>query len=259
MAEFVSVDVSDGVATITLDRPPMNPLSFQVQREIKDAAEEVGGRQDVGAVVLHGGPNVFAAGADIKEMVDMTYQDMVRASVGLQGAFDAVAAIPQPTIAAITGYALGGGCELALCCDLRIAADDAKLGQPEIRLGLIPGAGGTQRLPRLVGISRAKEIIFTGRFVDAEEALAIGLVNRVVPADAVYRTAAELAVRLARGPALAMRAAKQAIDSGLDADLATGLAIERLHFSGLFATEDRAIGMASFVEHGPGKAVFTGR
>jgi enoyl-CoA hydratase/carnithine racemase len=259
MAEFVSVDVSDGVATITLDRPPMNPLSFQVQREIKDAAEEVGGRQDVGAVVLHGGPNVFAAGADIKEMVDMTYQDMVRASVGLQGAFDAVAAIPQPTIAAITGYALGGGCELALCCDLRIAADDAKLGQPEIRLGLIPGAGGTQRLPRLVGISRAKEIIFTGRFVDAEEALAIGLVNRVVPADAVYRTAVELAVRLARGPALAMRAAKQAIDSGLDADLATGLAIERLHFSGLFATEDRAIGMASFVEHGPGKAVFTGR
>jgi enoyl-CoA hydratase/carnithine racemase len=259
MAEFVTVEVRDAVATITLNRPPMNPLSLQMQREIKAASEEIGAMVDVGAVVLYGGPDVFAAGADIKEMVEMSYQDMVRASVGLQGAFDAVAAIPQPTIAAITGYALGGGCELTLCCDLRIAADNAKLGQPEIRLGVIPGAGGTQRLPRLVGSSRAKEIIFTGRFVDAQEALAIGLVNRVVPADEVYSAAFELAARLAKGPALAMRAAKQAIDNGMDADLATGLAIERLHFSGLFATDDRAIGMASFVEHGPGKATFTGR
>jgi enoyl-CoA hydratase/carnithine racemase len=259
VAEFVSVEVSDAVATIRLDRPPMNPLSLQVQREIKDAALDISSRSDVGAVILYGGPLVFAAGADIKEMVDMTYQDMASASSGLQGAFDAVAAIPQPTIAAITGYALGGGCELALCCDLRMAAEDAKLGQPEIRLGVIPGAGGTQRLPRLVGPSRAKEIIFTGRFVDAHEALAIGLVNQVVPAEEVYATAVALAIRLAKGPGLAMRAAKRAIDGGVETDLATGLELERLEFSSLFATDDQKIGMRSFIENGPGKAEFTGR
>ena len=259
MAQFVSVEVSGAVATIRLDRPPMNPLSLQVQREIRDAALELSDRADVGAVVLYGGPQVFAAGADIKEMADMTYQDMAMASAALQGAFDAVAGIPQPTIAAVTGYALGGGCELALCCDLRIAADDAKLGQPEIRLGVIPGAGGTQRLPRLVGPSRAKEIIFTGRMVDAQEALAIGLVNSVVPAAEVYTTAMELAGTLAKGPAMAMRAAKRAIDGGIETDLATGLELERLEFSGLFATDDQKIGMASFIENGPGKAQFSGR
>lgn len=259
MAEFVSTEVSNGVATIRLNRPPMNPLSLQVQGEIRDAARALGADPAVGAVILYGGPDVFAAGADVKEMVDMTFQDMSLASAALQGAFDAVAAIPQPTIAAITGYALGGGCELALCCDLRIAADNAKLGQPEVLLGIIPGAGGTQRLPRLVGVAKAKELIFTGRFVGAEEALAIGLVNQVVSADQVYDTAFALAARLAKGAPLALRAAKQVIDNGLDADLKTGLALERLAFSGLFATDDRAIGMASFVEHGPGKAQFTGR
>jgi enoyl-CoA hydratase/carnithine racemase len=259
MAEFVSVEVVDAVATIRLDRPPMNPLSLQVQREIRDAAVELSARTDVAVVVLYGGEKVFAAGADIKEMVDMSYQDMAIASTGLQGAFNAVAAIPQPTIAAITGYALGGGCELALCCDLRIAADDAKLGQPEIRLGIIPGAGGTQRLTRLVGPSRAKEIVFTGRFVDAQEALTIGLVNSVVPPDEVYSSAMALAAKLAKGPAMALRAAKRAIDGGIETDLATGLEIERLEFTGLFATDDQTIGMASFIENGPGKAQFTGR
>jgi enoyl-CoA hydratase/carnithine racemase len=259
MGQFVSVEISGAVATIRLDRPPMNPLSLQVQREIRDAALELSDRTEVGAVVLYGGPQVFAAGADIKEMADMTYQDMAMASAALQGAFDAVAGIPQPTIAAITGYALGGGCELALCCDLRIAAEDARLGQPEIRLGVIPGAGGTQRLPRLVGPARAKELIFTGRMVDAQEALAIGLVNSVVPAAEVYSAALELAGKLAKGPAMAMRAAKRAIDGGLETDLATGLEIERLEFSGLFATDDQKIGMRSFVEDGPGKATFTGR
>ena len=259
MSEFVSVEVSEGVATILLERPPMNPLSLQVQQEIKAAAEEVSARADIGAVILYGGPKVFAAGADIKEMVDMSYQDMALASSALQGAFTAVASIPQPTIAAITGYALGGGCELALCCDLRIAAEDAKLGQPEILLGIIPGAGGTQRLTRLVGPSRAKEIVFTGRFVGAEESLRIGLVNQVVPADEVYATARTLAVKLAKGAPLAMRAAKRAIDGGIETDLKTGLELERLEFSGLFATDDRTIGMESFVANGPGKAVFTGR
>ena len=256
MPEFIAVEVEQGVATVLLQRPPMNALCLQMQREIKDAAEELATRSDVGAVVLYGGAKVFAAGADIKEMSGMTYQDMLRASVGLQDAFTAVARIPQPTIAAVTGYALGGGCELALCCDMRIAADDAKLGQPEILLGIIPGAGGTQRLPRLVGVSRAKELVFTGRHVDAAEALAIGLVNRVVPADEVYSTALELARRLAKGPALALRAAKEAIDRGLDTDLDTGLDIERVRFASLFATDDQSIGMAAFVEKRP--AEFTG-
>jgi enoyl-CoA hydratase/carnithine racemase len=258
MSQFVSVEVQARVATILLSRPPVNALSLQMQREIMQAAQEVGARDDVGAVVLYGGPKHFVAGADIKEMLAMSYQDMARASVGLQDAFTSVARIPQPTIAAVTGYALGGGCELALCCDLRIIGSGARLGQPEILLGVIPGAGGTQRLPRLVGTSRAKELILTGRHVDAQEALAIGLANRVVPDEDVYATAHDLAARLARGPALAMKAAKQVIDRGVESDLVTGLEMERIAFAALFATQDRAIGMSSFVEHGPGKAEFTG-
>ncbi len=257
MAEFVSVEVVDRVGTILLQRPPMNALSLQMQQEIKAAAESLSERSDVGAVVLYGGPKVFAAGADVKEMEGMTFQDMVRVSVGLQDAFNSVARIKQPTIAAVTGFALGGGCELALCCDMRIAADNAKLGQPEILLGIIPGAGGTQRLPRLIGPSKAKDLVFTGRFVGADESLALGLVDKVVPADDTYEAALELARRIAAGPALAMRAAKEAIDRGLETDLATGLEIERMLFASLFATEDRAVGMASFIANGPGKAEFT--
>lgn len=259
VADFVEVDVHDGVATILLNRPKMNALNLQMQREIHAAAEEIAGRADIGAVVLHGGPKVFAAGADVKEMADMSFQEMSQAAISLQGSFTALAQIPQPTIAAITGYALGGGCELAMCCDMRIAADDAQLGQPEILLGIIPGAGGTQRLPRLVGPARAKELILTGRFVSAEESLRIGLVEQVVPSANVLETALALAKRLARGPAFATRAAKEAVDRGLETDLVTGLAMERVLFASLFATEDQKLGMASFVENGPGKATFTGR
>jgi enoyl-CoA hydratase/carnithine racemase len=259
MGELVQLEVQGGVGTILLNRPPMNALSFQVQEEIRQAALEASQREDVRAVVLYGGPKVFAAGADIKEMAQASYQDMVARSNALQASFTAVARIPKPTIAAITGYALGGGCELALCCDLRIAGEKAKLGQPEIQLGIIPGAGGTQRLPRLVGPARAKELIYTGRFVSAEEALHIGLVDRVVPDDEVYSAAMDMAEQFARGPAYALRAAKEAIDRGLEVDLETGLEIERVQFAALFATEDRAIGMKSFVENGPGKANFIGR
>jgi enoyl-CoA hydratase len=259
MGELVQLEVQGGVGTILLNRPPMNALSFQVQEEIRQAALEASQRQDVRAVVLYGGPKVFAAGADIKEMAQASYQDMVARSNALQASFTAVARIPKPTIAAITGYALGGGCELALCCDLRIAGEKAKLGQPEIQLGIIPGAGGTQRLPRLVGPARAKELIYTGRFVSAEEALHIGLVDRVVPDDEVYSAAMDMAEQFARGPAYALRAAKEAIDRGLEVDLETGLEIERVQFAALFATEDRAIGMKSFVENGPGKANFIGQ
>jgi len=259
MAEFVDVSIDSGVATIRLDRPPMNALNAQVQQEIGDAAQSVAGNAEVGAVVLFGGPKVFAAGADIAEMSSMSYADMASASRSLRSAFSAVAAVPQPTIAAVTGYALGGGLELAMCCDFRVMGDNAKVGQPEIALGIIPGAGGTQRLPRLVGPARAKDLIFSGRFVDAAEALTIGLVDKVCAPDAVYEEAVSWARALAKGPRIALQAAKAAIDTGLEVDLATGLEIERAHFAALFATEDQRIGMESFLANGPGQAEFTGR
>ncbi|WP_327234391.1 enoyl-CoA hydratase-related protein [Streptomyces sp. NBC_01317] len=252
----VNLEVSDGVGTIRLDRPPMNALDASIQDRLRELAEEAGRRDDVRAVILYGGEKVFAAGADIKEMRDMDHAAMVLRSRALQEAFTAVARIPKPVVAAVTGYALGGGCELTLCADYRIAADNAKLGQPEILLGLIPGAGGTQRLARLIGPSRAKDLIFTGRQVRADEALAIGLVDRVVPAAEVYEQAHAWAAALAQGPALALRAAKESVDAGLETDLETGLAIERTWFASLFATEDRERGMRSFVEDGPGKARF---
>ncbi|MEU3410878.1 MULTISPECIES: enoyl-CoA hydratase/isomerase family protein [unclassified Streptomyces] len=252
----VTLEVSEGVGTLRLDRPPMNALDIATQDRLKELAEEAGRRDEVRAVVVYGGERVFAAGADIKEMQNMDHAGMIRRARGLQDAFTAVARIPKPVVAAVTGYALGGGCELALCADYRIAADNARLGQPEILLGLIPGAGGTQRLPRLIGPSRAKDLIFTGRQVKADEALAIGLVDRVVPAAEVYEQAHAWAARLAKGPAIALRAAKEAVDTGLETDLDTGLAVERNWFAGLFATEDRERGMRSFVEEGPGKAKF---
>ncbi|MDN5726995.1 MAG: enoyl-CoA hydratase-related protein [Propionibacteriales bacterium] len=257
--QWVRLEVADQVATIRVDRPKMNALNAAIQHRLGELADECGRRDDIAAVVLTGGPHVFAAGADIKEMVDMSYGDMVRHSSSLQSGFTAVAQIPKPVVAAVCGYALGGGCELALCADIRIAASDATFGQPEIKLGVIPGAGGTQRLSRLVGPSRAKEIIFTGRFVPAEEALRIGLVDQLVPADVVIETATTWARQFVGGPALALRAAKQAIDHGADVDLGTGLEIERQQFAALFATEDRTSGMQSFIEQGPGKATFRGR
>ncbi|WP_370289902.1 enoyl-CoA hydratase/isomerase family protein [Nocardioides sp.] len=259
MSEFVRLEVADGVGTIRLDRPKMNAISTQVQAELRQAAAEATERDDVRAVVIYGGERVFAAGNDVKEMADLSYAEMVVVSESVQSAVDAVAAIPKPTVAAVTGYALGGGCELALAADLRFAADDATFGQPEILLGIIPGAGGTQRLSRLVGPSRAKDLIYTGRFVKAAEALEIGLVDRLFPADRVYAEAVAWASQFAGAAALALRAAKTAIDRGLETDLATGLEIERMQFAGLFATEDRERGMTSFVENGPGKAVFVGR
>ncbi|CAM5593839.1 enoyl-CoA hydratase/isomerase family protein [Streptomyces narbonensis] len=252
----VNLEVADGVGTIRLDRPPMNALDIATQDRLRDLAQEATDRDDVRAVIIYGGEKVFAAGADIKEMQVMDHVAMVKRSRALQDAFTAIARIPKPVVAAVTGYALGGGCELALCADYRIAADNAKLGQPEILLGLIPGAGGTQRLSRLIGPSRAKDLIFTGRMVKADEALTLGLVDRVVPAAEVYEQAHAWAAKLAQGPAVALRAAKEAVDQGLEADIDTGLAIERTWFAGLFATADRENGMRSFVEEGPGKAKF---
>jgi enoyl-CoA hydratase/carnithine racemase len=259
MADFVRLEVEDGVGTIRIDRPKMNALSAQVQEEIRDAATEASGRDDVRAVIVYGGERVFAAGADIKEMADLSYTDMVARSGRLQSAFTAVAKIPKPVVAAVTGYALGGGCELAMCADVRIAGQGATLGQPEILLGIIPGAGGTQRLTRLVGPAKAKDIIFTGRFVQADEALRIGLVDRVVPDEEVYTAALGWARQFSSAAAFALRAAKESVDRGLEVDLETGLEIERVQFAALFATADQRTGMRSFVESGPGKARFEGR
>ena len=259
MGEFVRLDIDQAVAVIRLDRPPMNALNAQVQDEIAAAAAQVTADHDVRAVIIYGGAKVFAAGADIKEMAEASYATMAADTRRLQDAFTAVAKIPKPVVAAITGYALGGGLELALCADFRVAGESARVGQPEILLGVIPGAGGTQRLPRLVGPARAKDIVYTGRFVTAPEALAIGLVDKVVPDAEVYQAAREMVNRYSGGPAVALRAAKQAIDEGLDVDLDSGLEIERLNFAGLFATEDQRTGMRSFVENGPGKATFAGR
>lgn len=259
MGEFVNLEVVDGVATIRLDRPKMNALDSAMQEEIRAAAREVTARDDVKAVVVWGGERVFAAGADVKEMAEMSYTDMVKRSGELQACFSAVAKIPKPVVAAVNGYALGGGCELALCADVRIAAENAVFGQPETLLGIIPGAGGTQRLTRLVGPSKAKDMIFTGRFVKADEALAIGLADRVVPAEEVYSQAVAWASQFTAAASYALRAAKESVDKGIEVDLETGLEIERQQFAALFATEDRTIGMASFVEHGPGKAQFVGR
>jgi enoyl-CoA hydratase/carnithine racemase len=259
MGEFVRVERDGGVATIRLDRPKMNALNSQVQEEIRAASIEVGADTSIAAVVIYGGERVFAAGADVKEMADMSYADMSARSVQLHACFTAVTKIPKPVIAAVTGYALGGGCELAMCADFRVSGESTKWGQPEILLGIIPGAGGTQRLPRLVGPAKAKEIVFSGRFVDAAEALAIGLVDRVVPDAEVYEASMAWARTFVNGPAQALTAAKNAIDHGLELDLDSGLEIERLNFAALFATEDQKIGMRSFVENGPGKAEFTGR
>jgi enoyl-CoA hydratase/carnithine racemase len=235
MSEFVNVQVTDSVATIRLDRPPMNAISVQVQAELRAAAATVSSTPAIRAAVLYGGEKIFAAGADVKEMADANYVAMVSVSQAMHASFS------------------------ALCADFRVCGESAKFGLPEILLGIIPGAGGTQRLPRLIGPARAKKLVYTGQHVDAEEALRIGLVDRVVPDGEVYDAASRMAAQFCAGPAQALRAAKQAIDAGLGLDLDAGLGIERAHFSALFGTEDQKLGMRSFVENGPGKTRFVGR
>jgi len=235
----------------------MNALNGQVQDELVAAATQAAEDESVRAVVVYGGEKVFAAGADIKQMLTMSHDDMAARAARLSAALGVLARVPKPVVAAITGYALGGGCEIALACDWRVAAVDAKLGQPEIALGVIPGGGGTQRLARLVGPARAKELVLTGRLVDATEALALGLVDRVVPAgESVYEAAVEMVRRYVDGPAQAIRAAKLAIDGGLDLPLERALELESQLFADLFATHDRVEGMTAFVEKR--KPTFTG-
>jgi enoyl-CoA hydratase/carnithine racemase len=256
-AELVHVERrDDGVAVITLDHPKVNALSTELLRQLQLAAD--GLRHDPpGAVVITGGERIFAAGAEITEFAG----PVEAAHIGGQfvEALDAVAGIPRMVIAAVSGYALGGGCELALACDVRFASTRAKFGQPEVLLGIIPGGGGTQRLARLVGPARAKDIILTGRQVGADEALAIGLVDRVVEPAEVLDSALAYAADLAAGAVAAQGLAKRAINRGLETDLASGIEIEQEAFVEVFRTDDSQIGTASFLEHGPGRAVFTGK
>jgi enoyl-CoA hydratase/carnithine racemase len=246
MGEFVRIEKQGAVATIRLDRPPANAVAREVSLELSAAAKEVAADDDIRAVVVWGGERIFAAGADIKAMAEYGPEEAAPDVGALEQACRDVEAIPAITIAAINGYALGGGCELALSCDVRFAAQDARLGLPEVQLGIIPGAGGTQRLPRLVGLARARDLVYTGRHVEATEALEIGLVDRVVPED-VFALALEQAAWFATGPTRAYAAAKRALAAS-DRPLEHGLAVEREAFLPLFATRDQKEGMRAFLD-----------
>ncbi|MDE0664649.1 MAG: enoyl-CoA hydratase/isomerase family protein [Acidimicrobiaceae bacterium] len=258
MGEFVRVETGGGVATIRIDRPKMNAINPQMLAELTEAANTIAADGDVRAAVVWGGPRIFAAGADIGGFTGLDAGEAQALSRVFNDAFLAVENMPQITVSAVNGYALGGGMELAMATDFRVAADDATFGQPEILLGIIPGGGGTQRLPRLVGVTRAKEIIYTGRNVLPDEALAIGLVSAVHAPEETYDAAVEMAAGYAAGPA-ALRMAKQAVMDGLALSLADAVACETEQFGACFDTDDATIGVASFLEKGPGKATFTGR
>src|SRR5947209_9914230 len=257
MSEFVELERGeDGVAILRLDRPPANALSIAVLGEIAEAARGLTA-DPPGAVVVTGGDRIFPAGADIAEFGGP--DEAARISGHFREAFDAVADIPRMTIAAVAGFALGGGCELALACDMRVAADTATFGQPEVQLGIIPGAGGTQRLTRLVGPARAKDIILSGRRITAGEALNIGLCDRIFPAAVLQAEARAMALSLAKGAVAAHALAKRAIDAALEGSLADGVSTEQELFVQVFETDDAKTGVQSFLENGPGKAKFIGR
>ncbi len=261
MSDFVRIDDSsnDKVAILRLERPKVNALNPQVGQELLDAATELAGRDDIRGVVVWGGPRIFAAGADIGDFpVNEGHRDPSSMTVDLNRALFAIENLPQITVSAVNGFALGGGCELAMSTDFRICGTSATFGQPEILLGIIPGGGGTQRLPRLVGITRAKELIYSGRNVSAEEALEIGLVSAVHPDEEVLDRAVELVAAYADGPA-ALRQAKRSIMDGLHVSLEEAVAVEGREFVAAFQTEDAVTGITSFLEHGPGKASFSGR
>jgi len=258
MSDLVRVERTGAVAVVRIDRPKVNALNVEVVAGLNDACAEIEQDRTVRAAVVYGGERTFSAGADLNEMAEGGADD-VRNRVGaLQRVCDRIEAVPVVTIAAVNGYALGGGCEIAMACDFRFAVGGARFGQPEIVVGLIPGAGGTQRLPRLIGLSRAKWMIYTGEFVDATTAHVWGLVDEVVEAEVLER-ALEAASRYASGPTLSLGAAKRAIHRGLDGPLSAGLQIELDEFAALFFTEDTRHGLESFEKEGPGKAKYSGR
>lgn len=246
--ENIAVAVEDGIATLTLNRPEVrNAMNLAMLGEISAALDELAGNEDVGALILTGaGGKAFAGGADIAELRERKHLQSLQAINS--SVFRKVDDFPAPTIAAVTGYALGGGCELCLACDLRVAGESAKFGQPEVALGIMPAAGGTQRLPRLVGIGRAKELIFTGEIIDAARALEIGLVNHVVADDAVIEKARELAGKILKQGRLAVRLAKAAINASRSAPVDTGLWLESVSQGILFDTEEKHRRMTDFLE-----------
>jgi enoyl-CoA hydratase/carnithine racemase len=246
------------LAILRVDRPPVNAFDQEMWDLFGAVAAELHASAEYRAVVITGGPRHFAAGADVKGMLGLSPEEFGARNRVLQGAFHALATVPQVTIAAVNGYALGGGCELALAADFRFAGRSAVFGLPEITLGIMPGSGGTQRLPRVVGPARAKDLILTGRLVKADEALAIGLADRVLDDDDVLSTAIAEALAFARGPA-ALRYAKQAVDAATGLTVEEGLELEAGLITRCFATEDGQAGLRSFVEHGPRKATFLGR
>lgn len=246
------------LAILRIDRPPVNAFNQQMWDALLEVAQRLHGPTTFRAVVLTGGGRNFAAGADVKELADLTTDQFDERNRILQKAFHLIATAPQITVAAVNGYALGGGCELALAADFRYSGRKAVFGLPEVTLGIIPGSGGTRRLPRIVGTSRAKDLIYTGRLVDADEALAIGLIDRLLDDEAVYQTAVDAALTFARGP-LALQLAKRAIDVGAALPIEEGLALEADLITQCFDSIDGRIGLRSFVENGPRKAAFTGR
>ncbi len=242
------VDVEDHVATIRLNRPEaLNALNAHLLDELATALGELDAANRVRAIVITGSDKAFAAGADVKEMSQKGFVEMFLEDY-FAGPCEAIGRVRKPLIAAVAGYCLGGGCELAMMCDFIIAADTAKFGQPEINLGVIPGMGGTQRLTRYVGKSKAMEMCLTGRFMDAAEAERAGLVSRVVPAKDLLRDARETALKIAEKSPLTVRAAKEAVNRSYETTLREGLMFERRLFDALFATEDQAEGMAAFTE-----------
>lgn len=260
MGEFVNIEDSgtEGVAIIRLDRPKVNALNKQVGEELLAAATELEGRDDIRGVVLYGGDRFFAAGADIAEFpIEGDVRDPAPMVDPLNDAIFAIENLPQITVAAVNGFALGGGCELSMSTDFRICGEGAKFGQPEILLGIIPGAGGTQRLTRLVGVTKSKELNYSGRMVDAAEALDIGLVSAVHPNEEILSEAVAMVAVFANGPA-ALRNCKKAIMDGLHVSLEEAIAIEKREFFASFQTNDAVTGITSFLENGPGKAEFSG-
>ncbi len=245
--ETILVDVADGVALITLNRPQaLNALNAQMMRDMTGALQALDADARVGAIVIAGSPKAFAAGADIKEMQSLTFEE-IHAADGFAG-WEAMTRIRKPIIAAVAGYALGGGCELAMMCDVILAADTAQFGQPEITLGIIPGIGGTQRLARAIGKAKAMDLCLTGRRMGAEEAERSGLVARVVPADKLLEEAMAMARAIAAMPRAAAAMAKEAVNRAQELSLSEGVRFERRSFHALFATHDQKEGMAAFVE-----------
>ncbi|MGB3523679.1 MAG: enoyl-CoA hydratase [Mycobacterium sp.] len=245
--ETILVDRDGRVGTITLNRPQaLNALNSQVMGEVITAAAEFDADPGIGAIIITGSAKAFAAGADIKEMADLSFAEVFAAD--FFAAWSKLAAVRTPTIAAVAGHALGGGCELAMMCDLLIAADTAKFGQPEIKLGVLPGMGGSQRLTRAIGKAKAMDLILTGRTIDAAEAERSGLVSRVVPADDLLVEAGKVAATIAGMSLSAARMAKEAVNRAFESTLAEGLLYERRLFHSAFATEDQTEGMAAFTE-----------